>query len=77
MITCRWSGTGTVAICSMSKTEIESCGCSDNFEEYVGQLQMATLTSIQVEQGGNKEMSRKEITDKLKPLQQVRVIARG
>jgi len=61
----------------MIKTEAMSCDRSDNFEEYVGQLQMATLTSIQVEQGGNREMSRKEITDKLKPLQQVRVIISG
>ena len=45
---------------------------SDNFEEYVGQLQMATIASIQVEHGGSREMSRREITDKLRPLQQVR-----
>lgn len=42
------------------------------FDEYVGQLQMATIASIQVEHGGIREMSRKEISDKLKPLQQVR-----
>ena len=45
---------------------------SDSFEEYVGQLQMATIASIQVEQGGTPEMSHREITDKLRPLQQVR-----
>jgi hypothetical protein len=45
---------------------------SDNFEEYVGQLQMATIASIQVEHGGTREMGHKEITDKLRPLQQVK-----
>lgn len=46
---------------------------SDNFEEYVGQLQMATIASIQVEHGdGTREMSHREITDKLRPMQQVR-----
>ena len=49
-----------------------SAPCSDSFEEYVGQLQMATIASIQVELGGNREISRKEITDRLRPLQQVR-----
>ena len=46
--------------------------CSDTFEEYVGQLQMATLVSIQADQGGGQEMSRKELTDRLRPAQQVR-----
>lgn len=39
----------------------------------MGQLQMATIASIQVELGGNREISRQEITDRLRPLQQVRV----
>ena len=46
--------------------------CSDSFEEYVGQLQMATIASIQVELGGNREIRRTDITDRLRPLQQVR-----
>ena len=49
------------------------CACSDLFEDYVGQLQMATIASIQVEHGSNTEMSRRDVTDKLRPLQQVRL----
>ena len=47
--------------------------CSDLFEDYVGQLQMATIASIQVEHGGNTEISRRDISDKLRPIQQVKL----
>ena len=49
------------------------CACSDLFEDYVGQLQMATIASIQVEHGGNTEMSRRNVSDKLRPIQQVKL----
>ena len=49
------------------------CACSDLFEDYVGQLQMATIASIQVEHGGNTEISRRDISDKLRPIQQVKL----
>ena len=49
------------------------CACSDLFEDYVGQLQMATIASIQVEHGGNTEIGRRDISDKLRPIQQVKL----
>ena len=48
------------------------CACSDLFEDYVGQLQMATIASVQVEHGANTEMSRSNISDKLRPIQDVK-----
>jgi hypothetical protein len=40
------------------------------FEDYIGQLQMATIASIAVESQG-KEISNQEIRAKLQPIQQV------
>lgn len=48
------------------------CACSDLFEDYVGQLQMATIASIQVEHGRNAEINRRDISDKLRPIQEVK-----
>ena len=43
---------------------------SDMFEDYVGQLQMATIATITVENEG-REMSQKEVRARLEPIQQV------
>jgi hypothetical protein len=40
------------------------------FEDYVGQLQMATIATITIENEG-REMSQKEVRAKLEPIQQV------
>ncbi|EIE22588.1 DnaJ-domain-containing protein [Coccomyxa subellipsoidea C-169] len=45
---------------------------SDMFEEYVGQLQMATIATIAIENEG-REMSQKEVRARLEPIQQARV----
>ncbi|BDA45833.1 Chaperone protein dnaJ 10 [Coccomyxa sp. Obi] len=45
---------------------------SDMFEEYIGQLQMATIATITIEAEG-REMSQQEVRAKLAPIQQARV----